>query len=75
MQNKIILTVGSMTYAIKARKTLNRNDIPSKLVKIDESKVKGCAYGIEIDDTKLLSAVSALKENGIQYSLYERRGR
>ena len=73
MQNKIILTVGSMTYAIKARKTLNRKDIPSKLVKINESK--GCAYGIEIDDTKLLSAVSALKENGIQYSLYERRGR
>lgn len=73
MQNKIILTVGSITYAIKARKLLNRKNIPSKLIKIDE--LKGCAYGIQIEDTQLLSAVSVLKENGIQYSLYERRGR
>lgn len=68
--NKITITVGSVTYAIKSRKLLSGNGIPSKLVKIDALLSKnGCTHGLEISKNHFLDAVMILKTNGIPYSV------
>ena len=71
--NNAIVTVGTVTYAMKARKLLNRNGIRSKLVKLDSSKTaNGCTYGIEFPANDLYSAVCVLREAGISYNLYQK---
>ena len=65
------LTVGSVTYAIKVRKLLERAGVKAKLVKVDSSKSKsGCTYGIQLSNENFYDAVSILKNNGINYSVY-----
>ena len=65
------LTVGSVTYAIKVRKLLERAGVKSKLVKVDSSKSKsGCTYGIQLQREHFYDAVNILKNNGIDYSVY-----
>ena len=73
--NKIIITVGSVTYAIKSRKLLSGIGIPSKLIKVDALLSKnGCTHGLEIPKIHFLDAVMVLKMNGIPYSVYEAEG-
>ncbi len=65
------ITVGSVTYALKARKTLLGIGIKSKLIKVDSSlKNVGCEYGIEFPSAYFLDAVAELKKQKINYSLY-----
>ena len=65
------LTVGSVTYAIKVRKLLERAGVKAKLVKVDSSKSKsGCTYGIQLGNENFYDAVNILKNNGISYSVY-----
>ncbi len=66
---KNIITVNSVTYAIKARKMLARDGIQSKLVKMESKIPEGCVYGIEFDSEAFYSVVKILRENGIAYSL------
>ena len=69
--NTTTLTVGSVTYAIKVRKLLERAGVKSKLVKVDSSKSKsGCTYGIQLQTALFYDAVTVLKNNGINYSVY-----
>ncbi len=69
--NTSIFTVGSVTYAVKARKILSRAGISSRLVKVDGGKSRhGCTYGIEFAEEDLLAAVMELKRNGIAYEKY-----
>ena len=69
--NKTTITVGSVTYAIKARKLLERMRIHSKLVKIDVSKTSGgCTYGITFDTEDFYSAAMGLRNAGISYQIY-----
>ena len=69
--NSIIVTVGTVTYAIKLRKLLLREGIRSKLVKVDSSKNKGgCTHGVEVENRDFYRTVSILKNNGIAYSVY-----
>ena len=69
--NTTTITVGSVTYAIKVRKLLEHRGIKSKLIKIDSSKSKsGCAYGIQLQSSFFYDAVSILKSNGVNYSVY-----
>ena len=73
--NKIIITVGSVTYAIKSRKLLSGIGIHSKLIKVDALISKnGCTHGLEISKKHFLDAVMILKMNGIPYSVYEGEG-
>ncbi|MBQ9070447.1 MAG: DUF3343 domain-containing protein [Clostridia bacterium] len=68
---KVIITVSSVTYAIKGRKLLSKQNIDSRIVKIDASQSNnGCTHGIEFNSSLLLEAVRILRENGIAYSLY-----
>ena len=67
-----IITVGSVTYAIKVKKLLERSGITSKVVKVESSKSsKGCTYGIKIPTTLFYNAVVLLKNKGIDYSIYK----
>jgi hypothetical protein len=69
--NKIILTVGSVTYAIKARKLLAGIGIPSELIKVDASlSDKGCNFGIKIPYVRFYDAIEELKARKIPYSVY-----
>lgn len=69
--NTTTLTVGSVTYAIKVRKLLERAGVKSKLIKVDSSKSKsGCTYGIQLQSALFYDAVNILKNNGISYSVY-----
>lgn len=68
--NTTTITVGSVTYAIKVRKILERAGIRSDLIKINASaSERGCAYGIKINSAYFYDAVSIMKNNGIQYSV------
>lgn len=71
--NNIIVTVGAVTYAIKLRKLLSHGGIQSKLVKVEDSKGGlGCIHGVELRESDFLSAVFIMKENRIEYSIYEK---
>ena len=70
--NKTIITVGSITYAIKCRKLLFKNGIRSKLVKLDSSDIEnGCTNGIEITEKDFLTVASILRSNGINYKIHK----
>ena len=70
--NNITVTVGSVTYAIKLRKLLSREGIQSKLVKVEDVKGGlGCTHGVSLKTTDFLSAIVIMRENGINYSVYE----
>ena len=72
--NKAVITLGSMTYAIKSRKLLSKNGIRSKLVKLDSSKtLNGCSYGIELLDKEFYAAIAVLRNEGIGYSIYKEK--
>lgn len=71
-----VLTVSSITYAIKARKTLKRIGIQAKLVKIEDGdSINGCAYAIEFNSKDLYAAIAELKKNNIDYSFYKTRNK
>ena len=68
---KTTVTLDSVTYAIKLRKLLSKAKIKSRLIKVsDGAKLGGCAHGVEFDEEYFYDAVVIMKENGINYSLY-----
>ena len=69
------LTVGSITYAIKARRLLLHAGIRARTIKLVSEDVGGCAHGIVIPSSRFFDAVVILKENGISYSLLGGGGR
>ena len=70
--NKTIITVGSVTYAIKARNMLSRGGVRSKLVKTDGTgQNRGCTHGLELNSEDFYRAVVILKENNINYNVYK----
>lgn len=69
--NTRIITVGSVTYAHKAKRLLQHAEINSRLVKIDSSRSKnGCTHGIEFSTTDFYNVVMELKKAGIEYTVY-----
>ena len=72
--NNIIITVDSVTYAIKLKKMLSRQGIQSNLVKIEDKQgIIGCMHGVKISEKDFLSAVLIMKENGINRCLASRQ--
>ncbi|MBQ8303129.1 MAG: DUF3343 domain-containing protein [Clostridia bacterium] len=65
--NKILVTVSTVTYAIKLRKLLLRDGIRSRLVKINSAE--GCTHGVEISRTDFYRVVCIMKENNIEYKV------
>ncbi len=65
-----IITVGTVTHALKCRKLLSIKGIQAKLIKLDSSKIDGCSYGLEISVNDYYSAVVILRENDINFSIH-----
>ena len=71
--NKIAISLGSVTYAMKAQKLLSSIKIHSKLVKLDVGKsADGCIYGLLISDMDYPDAVFELKKQGLPFSLFSK---
>ena len=69
--NTTVIAVGSVTYAVKTKKQLERMGISASLAKIDTSKTNGsCTHGIKIYSSNLYDAVAILKKMGIDYHVY-----
>ena len=67
--NRRTITVGSVTYAHKARRLLQHKGISSHLVKLDAARSKnGCTYGIEFEADDFYNVVMELKSAGIEYN-------
>lgn len=66
---KTVLSIGSVTHAIKAQRALSDNNVPSKVVKTKSSPSgKGCTYGIETDRMYSSTAERILSSYSINYS-------
>lgn len=64
-----IASLKSMTYALKAKRTLANYYINSEIIKLDSDMTKnGCAYGVKFDCMNLYAAENALKSHNINYS-------
>ena len=61
--------MGTATAAARVQRLLVRNGIPSRLIKITDSR-HGCSHGVSIRYTDFFATVGILKENGIDYSVY-----
>lgn len=66
-----VITLSSITYAMKAKKLLSRAGIRSELIKVDSSKSKkGCAFGLEIPTSRFYDAVAELRRYNFDYAVY-----
>lgn len=61
------IRIGSITYAMKARRQLSHRGIRAGLIKTDGGENEGCVYGIEIPEDRLLEVVAILRESRIEY--------
>ena len=69
--NTTTLTVGSVTYALKAKKALMRIGIRSELIKTEDSQRRsGCAYGIRFNSDLFYSVIDELRNNAIKYEVF-----
>ena len=65
MDTVIVLT--SMTYAYKAQEILNRQGINNSLTRNAQTvRIRGCGYGLKIDDSQSGYVQKLLSENGIK---------
>jgi hypothetical protein len=63
---KKVIVLSSVTYALKAQDLLKENRIFSKITRSNAVKsVRGCGYGISVDDSLLETAKTLLANNGI----------
>ncbi len=69
MNNRCVFTLPSPTYAMKAKKILERGGILSEVIKLSPDRVKkGCRNGIELACADVRRAGAILAENKINYS-------
>ncbi len=66
LKEKII--IGSVTYAIKAKKELEKRGIRARVVKAAQKGVSGCSYAVEIDQSDRFRVYASLDELGISYT-------
>ncbi len=68
--NTLTITVTSVTYAIKAKKILERAGVKSEITKLEDlERSGGCTYGVKIKAADHYRAVAALNGRGIKYSI------
>ena len=68
--NKTILSVGSVTHALKAQRLLADIKIHSKLIKLDSgSSPDGCIYGVIINENDYPESAVVLKRGGVSFTL------
>jgi len=63
-----LITVASMTYAIKAKRALDENMMPSKIVKLPQKYTdSGCTYALEVSSASAQRAAYILDMSGAPY--------
>ena len=69
---KIIITLPSLTYAMKAMRLLKRNKIKARLIKLSDVREKdGCQYGLEIYEAEIFGIAGLLRNEKIEYGIYD----
>ena len=63
-----IISVRSITYALKGEALLRRNGIPCKVVKTEGMENEGCKYGLSLSSSAVKYASELLSKNGIEIS-------
>lgn len=64
-----IASLKSMTYAIKAKKSLDAANISSEIIKLEPQMTHhGCAYGVKFDCVNLYSVRDVFTEKRINYT-------
>ena len=58
------ITVGSITYAQKAKRAIAAAGIHVRIVKV-EARDEGCVYGLEVPSERHLEAVAILSRLGL----------
>ena len=66
---KITIIIGSVTYAMKAKRLLSARNIPVQLIKTSQTNAGGCVHGIEINYVDYMDVIGILMESGISYSV------
>ena len=65
MQYDLIMC-GSLTYAQRAQKALERTGIPASVVKAPQgASAAGCAYGVRVNTQKRTAALAVLTAGGL----------
>ena len=54
------VTFKSLTYAQKTKKLLSKSNIQSRIIKLREDTLGGCAYGLEFDEKYYLTVISIM---------------
>lgn len=62
-----VLTIGTVTQAIRARKLLTAAGIGARLIKNTGTAKTGCAYGLSVRAADMPQAMRVLGEGGIAY--------
>ena len=66
MNTKCTVSIGSVTYAEKAMRALASAAIYSEIVKLDESRSRGCIYGLEFPCSQSDNVRAVLRTAGIK---------
>lgn len=61
-----IITVKSITYALKGEAILKKSGILCKVVKTEGMGNGGCKYGLSLSCNQVSTALDILKRNGIE---------
>lgn len=70
-----MIAIRSVTYANKGKKILNQAGIWCSLKRTpSEISIRGCGYGLVLDDADLLEARELFKKNGIPFEGIWRKG-
>ncbi len=73
--NTCVVTMRSVTYAMKGQQLLRNYAIDARPVRLNaQTAAKGCAYGLEISCMQADAVVSIFLKNGIPYSGIAERG-
>jgi hypothetical protein len=65
LKEKIV--IGSVTYAIKAKKEVEARGLSTRVVKASQKETKGCSYALEIEAKDRLRVYAILDELAISY--------
>ena len=68
---KHTVTIGSITYAQKARRALSANGVRVRLAKTAGGNEKGCAYGLLVEEEDLFTVARILRSLDIPYSTHD----
>lgn len=67
MTDKSVISVSSVTYAMKGAELLVKNGIKRRVTKV-KNGTNGCSYGLSVDKKNADRALKLLLQEGIPYN-------